>query len=141
LSSPVYVDTSFLYALIDDGDPGHERATSLYREYDGDFALSSYVFAETVSLITKRFGKSRATPAGTWIQRSKRVTILYPEIDEFRSAWTLFRERPDSEFDLVDAISFHLMENRRIDTVFSLDKHFAQMGFTVLPASPVQRGK
>jgi len=134
VSLQTYLDSSFLYALIDDGDPGHEQASSLYAEYDGGFVLSSYVFAETISLITKWFGKSQAMAAGQWIRRSRRTLILHPGTDEFESAWSLFVERPESGFDLVDALSFRMMLNQGLDTAFSLDRHFAQMGFTVRPA-------
>jgi len=129
-----YLDSSFLYALIDDGDPGHAQAASLYAEYEGAFVLSSYVFAETISLVTKRFGKSQAMAAGQWIRRSKRTAIVHPGTDEFESAWSLFVERPEADFDLVDALSFRMMLNQGLDTAFSLDRHFAQMGFTVRPS-------
>jgi predicted nucleic acid-binding protein len=125
------VDTSFLYALIDDGDPGHAQVSSLYQEYGGTFLLSRYVLAETISLITKRFAKHHGMAAGRWIQESRRTTILHPDEDDFQAAWALFMERPESDFDLVDALSFRAMQTNGLDTAFSRDAHFAQMGFTV----------
>lgn len=35
----------------------------------------------------------------------------------------------------VDATSFTLMERLGIDAAFALDRHFAQRGFRVVPAS------
>lgn len=130
-----YADTSFLYALIDDGDPGHERAAAAYREYRGDIMLSSYVFAETISLITKRFGKSWAIAVGESIRNSKRTAVLQPTAGEFEAAWDLFRERHDSGFDLVDALSFQMMLAHGLASALSLDGHFAQMGFSVQPGA------
>ena len=141
MSDSVYLDTSFIYALIDQGDPGYRDAAALYSEYEGAFTLSSYVFVETMSLITKRFGKHQAMAAGSWIERSKRTSILHPDADEFRRAWTLFLERPDSAFDVVDALSFIVMGNSGIETAFTLDRHFAQMGFRVLPGGDGRRQK
>jgi len=134
MTDRVYVDTSFLYALVDEGDPGHARVRDTYEAYDGEFLLSTYVLAEVISLVTKRFSKARAIAGGTWIRESRRAAVIQPSAGELEAAWTLFLQRPDSSFDLVDAISFVVMEREALDTVLTLDHHFVQMGFTVLPA-------
>ncbi|MEA3400032.1 MAG: hypothetical protein U9R79_02190 [Armatimonadota bacterium] len=60
--------------------------------------------------------------------------VTHPSEDQIRAAWDVFLSYPDWDFDLVDAISFTLMRDLEIDSALTLDRHFAEMGFTALPA-------
>lgn len=44
----------------------------------------------------------------------------------------------DKDFSFTDALSFAVMERLRIRTAFSLDRHFAQFGWTLVP---LERGE
>jgi predicted nucleic acid-binding protein len=46
----------------------------------------------------------------------------------------LLRKRPGRPYSLADAISFHVMRDRRITLAFTLDTDFVAEGFTVVPA-------
>ena len=129
-----YLDNSFIYALVDTGDRSHAVAQSAYEGYQGTLCLSSYVLAEVMSLLTKRFSKAVALHTGHDLVESAQTRVIYPSAAEVLEAWDLFAAHPDWDFDLVDAISFTMMRDLAIDTALTLDHHFAQMGFTVLPA-------
>jgi uncharacterized protein len=50
----------------------------------------------------------------------------------FRQGLSLFADRPDKAWSLVDCISFVVMKQRRLSEALSTDNHFAQAGFKVL---------
>jgi predicted nucleic acid-binding protein len=49
------------------------------------------------------------------------------------SAWQLFAKHGDKEHDLIDCISFSMMEKFRIREAFGFGRHFTQHGFDLLP--------
>ena len=53
---------------------------------------------------------------------------------EERKALEIVRTYSDKEFSLVDAISFATMERFHLTQAFAFDHHFAQYGFSLLPA-------
>ena len=128
-----FADTSFLYALAVERDPHHEEAVSSYETYEGEIWLTSYVLAETMSLLTKRRGKPGALSMGQRILAAAQTRVIYPSAADVAQAWDLFAAHPDWDFDLVDAISFAVMRREGIETAFTLDRHFAQMGFAAVP--------
>lgn len=86
-----------------------------------------------MSLLTKRLGKKVAVEFGQALRESSRIRIeeASPQVRE--SAWRLFTRQLDKDYDLIDCISFAMMESFHIDEVFGFDRHFSQYGFTHLP--------
>ena len=54
----------------------------------------------------------------------------------YQKAFTLFRERPDKEWGLIDCVSFVVMQERGIVAALTTDDHYRQMGFTALMRVP-----
>lgn len=129
----VFADTGAFYALVDRRDPAHERACAYYENRDGVLLTTDFVFAETMSLVTKRVGKHPAVALGRGILESPSVRIEEPSPEVREAAWKLFSTQPDKDWDLVDCISFALMEAFGTREVFGFDRHFAQRGFRLLP--------
>lgn len=130
----VYADTSFLYAWAVEDDPNHDRAMQTGTERGRQLRLTTCVFSETMSLLTKRRGKPRAPAMGRRLFASPQTHLIYPTHADFADAWDLFGRYPDWDFDLLDAISFAVMHREGIQTALTFDRHFAQMGFVALPA-------
>jgi uncharacterized protein len=129
----LFVDTGAFYALADRRDPAHERARSFYEACNRPFVTTDFVFAETMSLLTKRLGKHTAVRFGAGIRRSSRFRIddATPQVRE--AAWQLFSSQPDKDYDLIDCTSFALMTSLKIDEAFGFDRHFTQHGLRLLP--------
>jgi predicted nucleic acid-binding protein len=129
----IFVDTGAFYALADRSDPAHKRAVRWYRNQRGTLLTSEFVFAETMSLLTKRLGKSIAVDFGEGIRRSTRVRVEAMTPEMLESAWHLFAGRLDKEWDLIDCLSFTFMEARGISEAFGFDRHFLQRGLRLVP--------
>ncbi|NLO05636.1 MAG: PIN domain-containing protein [candidate division WS1 bacterium] len=133
MSAHIYIDTSFIYALADEGDPKHSRATRIHDDCLDLLCLSTHVVGEAMSLLTKRFSKSIALDIGRGLVEEEKVWVITPSDQDFADAWALFTRYPDWDLDLIDSISFALMHREGIEQALTFDSHFAQMGFTALP--------
>jgi predicted nucleic acid-binding protein len=127
------VDTGAFYALADRRDPAHQRARLFYEDSDALFLTSDFVFAETMSLLTKRLGKRLAINYGQGIRTSSSFRIEEPTPQMRENAWKLFAGHQDKEYDLIDCLSFSMMESFHICEAFGFDRHFVQYGFRLLP--------
>lgn len=54
----------------------------------------------------------------------------------FREGISLYAERPDKTWGLVDCVSFAVMRRHAIQDAFTADRHFIQAGFTCLLTQP-----
>src|SRR6266487_3062946 len=108
----LFVDTSAYFALTDQRDENHEAAVrfihQLIRERV-ELLTTNYILAETHTLLLNRIG--------------------------YTTALDIIRIYTDKEFSLVDAISFATMERFHMTQAFAFDPHFAQYGFSLLPAT------
>ena len=129
----LFIDSSALYALADHTDRGHSKARAFLKENPARYFLTSLVFVEAMSLLTKRVGKALALGVGTWILSSEAFPILHVDAALQREAWRLFEGHSDKDWDLVDCSSFAFMRKHGFSTAFSFDRHFAQAGFQVVP--------
>ncbi len=130
----VFIDTGAFYALADRRDPAHSRAVRFYRSSKRPLVTTDYVFAETMSLLTKRLGKQIAVTFGEGLRGGSRVRVesLTSEIRD--AAWSLFAGRVDKEWDLIDCTSFTFMESAGIREAFGFDRHFTQRGLHLSPS-------
>ena len=94
---------------------------------------TNFVLAETISLITKRVGKSKGISFGKQLLSSSILRFIMVDEDLQKKAWDLYASYKDKDFDLIDATSFVYCRKQKIKEVITLDQHFSQMGFTVFP--------
>lgn len=128
-----FVDTSAWIALADRRDPRRPRLEDWFRTRGARFVTSSDIFDEAVTFATSRWGHGVACQIGAAIRDNPEVHFVHvaPEFQE--AAWTRFRERTDKGYSLTDCTSFVIMERMGIDEVATLDHHFEQEGFRVVP--------
>jgi predicted nucleic acid-binding protein len=86
-----------------------------------------------MSLLTKRLDKRTAVRFGRGIRESPNFRIEEPGPEVRQSAWSLFTTQLDKDYDLVDCLSFALMDAFGVREVFGFDRHFAQYGFQLRP--------
>ncbi|HXA20036.1 MAG TPA: PIN domain-containing protein [Thermoanaerobaculia bacterium] len=127
-------DTWYVIALFDPFDNHHLRARRIDRftsrdliaTHDGIFSEMLAYFSAEGGLVRKRiveFVRARQQDPAWHVARAS---------DLFNAALSLYSQRLDKEYSLVDCMSMTLMRERGITHVLTNDHHFRQEGFTVV---------
>jgi hypothetical protein len=66
------------------------------------------------------------------LQQNTRVEIVPLSDEQFEAALTLYVQRQDKTWGIIDCASFLIMQERRIMKALSYDEHFRQAGFIPL---------
>lgn len=131
----VFVDTSAIYALIDQEDGNHDAALEWLdharREADAILVTHNYVVIESVALVQSRLG----IPAVRNLIDGLLPVINIHFVDEnlHGSATRAFLASAKRKLSLVDWISFEMMRDRSISQAFAFDRDFAAQGFKIVP--------
>jgi predicted nucleic acid-binding protein len=129
------MDTGAFYALADRRDPAHVRARKYFESCEAALVTTDFIFAETMSLLTKRLGKAVAVAVGDGIRRSPRFRVEEPPPAVREGTWKIFAGQRDKDYDLIDCISIATMESLGIREVLGFDRHFLQYGFQLHPGN------
>jgi hypothetical protein len=128
----LFVDTSAWFAYANRKDPDHAPVRETLDGFDGRLVTSNYVFDETVSLCRYRLGHRVAGAVGSVLLDPDIVDLTRLTADDERTAWDLFRERPDQRYSFTDCTSFALMRRLDLSDVLTLDEDFRIEGFRLL---------
>ncbi len=128
-----FVDTGAWFAYVNAGDPDHARVRGFLDKYTGRLVTSTYVFDETVTLTQARLGHSNAVAVGKTLLDPVSVEMIHVTPPDEKAAWNLFEKRPDKSYSFTDCTSFVVMRKQKISRAFTLDVHFSQEGFEVVP--------
>jgi predicted nucleic acid-binding protein len=134
----VFADTSAYYAVADRDDASHEgAAATMQRLRIGRRRLitTNAVLFELHGLLVNRTDREAALDILINLRASQTI-VRVRERDEARAVEILARY-DDTDFSFTDALSFAVMERLGITTAFSLDRHFAQYGWQVIPIEGV----
>jgi len=129
---PVFADTSYYLALVNQSDPRHERAVDLAENLLGRVLVTEYVLIEFGSALSHGSDRLVFLSLLEDLQRDNAITIIPASESLFRQGIDLFAARPDKECSLVDCISFIVMKQRRLQEALTTDRHFVQAGFRAL---------
>lgn len=135
----IFVDTSALYALMDERDPHHGAAVRQWRIWGDDAGLSdlltsNYVLLEAGALIQNRLGLQATRDFHYVVRPALRVVWIDSVIHDSAVAYLLAADR--RALSLVDCTCFQIMHRLSLEMVFAFDRHFADQGFIVLPQEP-----
>ncbi len=99
----------------------------------GTLATTDYVIDETLTTTRFRLGLNAAE--AWWLRIDGSTRLRIESVDEARRerARALFFRYRDKNFSFTDCCSVVLMRELRIRRVLTLDHHFRQMGFEVIP--------
>ena len=136
MDSYVFVDTWAWLALSNRKDTHHELANKA-RGYK--MITSDYVFDEVITALFRNVVFSSAVQFVEGLLTAiKENQIGLERITEerFKAAWSLrrqYKDKPDISF--TDLTSFVLMQELRVNKVFTGDSHFEKvnLGFEILP--------
>lgn len=136
---PLFVDTSALYARLDEDDENHEAARAVFDGVrDGDLHyrplyVSGYVLGELVMLAMHELGVAAAIDALERLRESSLFVVVHPDARAFAAASEQLARYDDQQITLVDHLTGVLADDRDVGLVCSFDDDFRTLGFTLVP--------
>jgi predicted nucleic acid-binding protein len=129
-----FVDTSALYAALDRDDDAHGVVAPVLRTLleTEELLTSSHVVVETAALVQRRLGAEATRDLLERLVPVLEVTWVDESLHRAGAAALLASGRRD--VSLVDHVSFELMRRARVDSALTVDGHFAEAGFAVVPS-------
>lgn len=131
----VFVDTSFLKALIDERDDFYSQAISVSEKLAENNCLlitTNFVLDESYTLLRVRKNLASAKKLRELmfnpLNRTKIIRVT--SIDE-AEAWEMFL-KPWRGLSFTDCTSFAVMKRLDLKEVATFDDHFSKAGFKVL---------
>ncbi len=131
----LFVDTSALYALLVRSEASHERVLDAFRaavQDDEPLFTTSYVLVETAALLQHRIGLDAVRDLERAIVPLLSVEWVSEGLHRRATARLLRGDR--RRVSLVDCASFEFMKAKSLTRALSLDHHFSDAGFEVVPS-------
>ena len=128
----VFVDTSYVIALINPRDQYHEQAMGLAKLYIGQPVLTTDAVLLEVGNMLARNHRTETVRAINTFLLSSEVEVIHLHKALLQRALSLYEQHQDKAWGLVDCISFVVMRDESIYKALSFDQHFIQAGFEIL---------
>lgn len=125
----IFIDTSALYAMVDDGDPRHvvaRRSLQEILEAREPLLTHNYVVVEALSLIQRRLGLS---PALRFVESSDAFNIEWVDRALHHEALRRLAASAARRVSFVDQVSFAVMRRYGVTTALAFDQDFVVEGF------------
>jgi predicted nucleic acid-binding protein len=130
----VFADTSALLAVLDADEDNHERVTTSWQSLlskNNVLLTHNYVLVETLALIQGRIGM---TAVSAFVEDLLPVISLQWVDDKtHRASLSALLTASRRQISFVDCVSFQVMRDLGVKTAFTLDNHFKQQGFRIVP--------
>ena len=126
-----FVDTSALYALLDEGDAHHAEASDALRRLVGaELVTHPFVIVEAAALVGHRL----PWPATERLLDGILAVVDVEPVDAdlYAAAVAAYRQSESARISLVDRASFALMRSLGIRRAFAYDDAFVQEGFELV---------
>ena len=131
----LFVDTSYVLGLYNLADQFHDicvKAVSLTKQ-----AKQLYITDAILMEVGNAFSSIHRREQGGKIIRSflnfSRIQVVHLSPEYFEKALTLYERRIDKEWGMVDCFSFVVMKDLEVKFALTIDHHFKQAGFQILP--------
>ncbi len=133
---PIYVDTAAWVSAADSADISGSlvrQTRDRWLSEGGILVTTDYVVDETLTTIRLRLGLDAAEAWWRQIEGSTRLRMESVGAARRARARSIFFRYRDQDFSFTNCCSFVVMRELRIRRVLTLDHHFRQMGFEVVP--------
>jgi predicted nucleic acid-binding protein len=128
----VFVDTSFVLALINERDQYHEQADALsFKFEESELVTTDGVLLEIGNALAKDF-RQEANEIIRLLRTSSRVKVAQIDDHLLETGLAIYQKYGDKTWGLVDCISFVVMRERGLTDVLTFDADFAAAGFFVI---------
>lgn len=136
MSTRIFIDTTFVVALINRRDQYHDRAIEASRLHDGRrFLITDAILLEIGNALGRNYRQQAAKVIEDFLD-SDDVDVIRMTPELFEEAFRLYRTHEDKEWGLIDCLSFVTMRQAEIEEVLTFDRHFVQAGFRAIMQVP-----
>jgi predicted nucleic acid-binding protein len=127
----IFLDTSYLLALIRKKDARYGDALTASAKHAGPFVTTDLVLVELANCLSQPPYRSIAVAVIEKIRTDGNTRVVSFDSEGMEKALALYKERPDKAWGLVDCFSFVVMKKERLKVALCFDEHFRQAGFEV----------
>lgn len=130
-----FVDTWYFIAFVHRSDPHHRAARTLARALQGArFFTHDGVLTELLTFFAGlgSYWRQEIASLVRDVLASRQFQVTPLDRHLFEKALTMYENRLDKEYSLVDCMSMLVMKDRNLSHVLTNDHHFRQEGFTVV---------
>lgn len=128
----IFLDTSFVIALINERDQYHVQAEALSLRFNNSALVTTgAVLLEIGNALSKEF-RAEAVSVINLLSRSARVEVIEVDSNLIEKGLAVYEKFADKTWGLVDCISFAVMRESGLTEVLTFDRDFEQAGFTVM---------
>jgi len=131
-----FVDTSALYATLVATEDSHRETRSAFAKLLDEgrtLWVTSYVLVESIALLQYRIGLDPVRDLDRYIVPLLTVEAVAHELHRAGMERVIREDR--RHLSLVDCVSFEFMRRRGLRDAFTLDRHFAEAGYRLIPRS------
>lgn len=130
----IFVDTSVFLSVLSEDDSNNKIAAetlATLAESGEQLITTNYILVETYALIQRRMGMNAVQDFQNKILPS--LTLVWINAEEHQQAIKQFLLENRRNLSFVDCSSFDAIQRLGIDKVFTLDNHFREQDFEVIP--------
>ena len=135
LNNPLFIDTSFTYAIINPNDQWHKKAVEWQQRIVSErleLLTTQFILTEIADGLSSLKFRRQAVSAIQILENSDFIEIIPATSELFRKGLNLYESRPDKSWGLTDCISFVVMNEKNLFDALTTDDHFRQAGFRAL---------
>lgn len=132
MKKPLFIDTSYILALVNTRDEFHLQAKNVADQVDDKLITTEAVLTEVGNALAKPQWREIAVETLEDMRNDDDVEILSVDSELFSKALKFYSSRIDKEWGLTDCISFVVMKDRKLKDALTSDHHFEQAGFQAL---------
>ena len=128
----IFLDTSFVIALINEKDQYHRQAEALsYKFEHSSLITTSAVILEIGNALEKDF-RTEAAKAIKVLTGSSRIEVAEINTKLLDKGLAVYEKYADKSWGLVDCVSFVVIWESKLTEALTFDEDFAQAGFTLV---------
>lgn len=132
MTSRVFLDTSYIVALINQNDQYHKQALGLSEKYEYEPLITTNVILIEIGNALSRKYRQQAIDIIQAIRSSDEVILVELDSILLEKAFDMYKQYEDKTWGMVDCISFIVMNEKGIREALSFDTDFEQAGFKLL---------
>lgn len=134
LRSRIFIDADALVGIADKEDTNHKKAIKLAKlvaKRKISLITSNFALGEAITIVSQNVGHQKAVRMGYDIQKG-RIVVVDVVQGQREKAMEKFSEQTTKNARFTDMVNMVLMDELKIDTIFSFDGHYPKNGYKLL---------